>query len=265
MFIAALDQSGGSTPNALKNYGVECTEDNMMDLMHQMRTRVVQSEAFLASKIDGVILFRDSLERGLGSWLHDKGFKVFAKVDVGMNPDGSLKDFNLDWLDNYPFLFGTKMRSVVHYTDTNYIRMIIMQQLMYAYRIKQKGLTPIVEPEVPITHSKRNLIEIEIESTLEKCDLTGIICKLTIPATTMRYQNLNCSNLVALSGGFSTDEACDQLRHRKHMGASFSRALLERLHFDQTDEEFNNTLSANISHIRSACSVSRTTPVMRNG
>lgn len=252
MFIAALDQSGGSTPSALKKYGVECTDDNMMDLMHEMRSRVVHSPAFKDSNIDGVILFRDSLKRGLGDYLYAEGFNVYAKVDVGINEDGTLKEFDIDWLDEFPFLRGTKMRSVVHHRDTNYIRMILMQQMMYAYYIKQKGLTPIVEPEVSITNSERNSIEIEIESTLEKLDLTGIICKLTIPAATMRYQNLNCTSLVALSGGFTTREACDQLRLRKHMGASFSRALLEGLHVDQTDEMFDNLLRMNIEQISNA-------------
>ena len=252
MFIAALDQSGGSTPSALKNYGVECTDDNMMDLMHEMRSRVVHSPAFKDSNIDGVILFRDSLERGLGDYLYAEGFDVYARVDVGMNEDGSLKEFDIDWLDEFPFLRGTKMRSVVHHRDTNYIRMILMQQMMYAYRIKQKGLTPIVEPEVSITNSERNSIEIEIESTLEKLDLTGIICKLTIPAATMRYQNLNCTSLVALSGGFSTREACDQLRLRKHMGASFSRALLEGLHIGQSDDSFDARLRSNVVQVVNA-------------
>jgi len=252
MFIAALDQSGGSTPGALEKYGVKCTDDNMMDLMHEMRSRVVQSPAFKESNIGGVILFKDSLERGLGDYLDAEGFDVYAKVDVGINEDGSLKDFDIDWLDEFPFLHGTKMRSVVQYNDRNYIRMIVIQQLMYAYKIKQKGLVPIVEPEVPIHHPQKDSIEMEIEAVLERNDVAGMICKLTIPMMPVRYNSLNCP-VVALSGGYTTEDACFLLENgRNHMGASFSRALLEGLHVDQTDEMFDNMLRMNIEQISNA-------------
>ena len=259
-FIAALDQSGGSTPSTLERYGVQYTEDNMMDKIHDMRLRIVNSPAFDDSNISAAILFKDSVTRGMVNILDEKGIDTFLKVDLGCEEDGTMKPFpvkeTLDWATNGigPKIYGTKMRSIVH--GVGMVHPVLKQQFTLARTIYEYGLVPIIEPEVPIDHPIKGEVEDALMFHLQEFldEFPGkCILKLTPPETPNLYHNLtvfpNVERVVFLSGGYTTAEACNRLGLNDNVTASFSRALSEGLLHSQTDAEFDARLSQNIQMI----------------
>ena len=259
-FIAAMDHSGGSTGGVLDRYGQEYTEENKMEKVHAMRLRMVNSPDFVKENIWASILYVDTVERGMVTVLQEKGIQAFLKVDSGCEEDGSLKDFDLQlMIDTALFnkCSGTKMRSIVKSIDT--MDKILDQQFDLAQRIYDAGLMPIIEPEIPIDHpdkaSYENMLGDEIEERLEDYDGECIL-KLTLPERPNIYSDVmradGVKKVVGLSGGYSTEEACDRLSKQRGMTASFSRALSEGLFANQTDEEFNQAISKNINMIRDA-------------
>ena len=278
-FIAALDQSGGSTPKALNSYGITedsySTSEEMFDKVHEMRTRIMTSPAFTAEFILGAILFEDTMMRSIdglptGDFLWErKGIVPFLKVDEGLDSveDGVqlMKPFtNLEGLlktAKKKNIFGTKMRSVIKEGNAVGIRKIIGQQFDYGKQIFEKGLIPILEPEVDI-HSKtkkesEKLLKEEILKELSKLDTnTKLMFKLTIPSQVDFYRDLmedvHVLRVVALSGGYTRDEANEKLAKNHGLIASFSRALAQDLSVDQTDEEFDAVLGQSINAIYKA-------------
>lgn len=281
-FIAALDQSGGSTPKALRMYGVEESEynndDEMFALVHEMRCRIMTCDCFDSGRVLGAILFEDTMDRQVNDkptanylW-EDKNIVPFLKVDKGlaeqmdgvqvMKPIPTL-DSLLDKAKNYP-IFGTKMRSVIHTASASGIEKVVQQQFDVAKQILAKGLMPIVEPEVTInTPDKAEseaLLKAEILRNLERLDEgQQIMLKLTLPEKAGFYQELidhpKVLKVVALSGGYSREEACDKLAQNAGMIASFSRAFTEGLSKSQSDAEFSSTIDASIDKIYSASKV----------
>lgn len=260
-FIAAMDHSGGSTGGVLERYGQEYTEENKMDLVHKMRLRMYNSPHFNSDNIWAAILYKDTVERGMIPLLKKKGIEAFLKIDSGCATDGMLDDFNIvEILDLalYNNCIGTKMRSIV---KTNSImKPIIRQQITLANIIIERGLLPIVEPEVPIDHPEKNDIEQDMYAYLSDIleDLKGqCILKLTIPTLPNLYHDLsyhpNVHKVVGLSGGYSTKEACSRLSLNTNMSASFSRALSENLYANQSDSQFNAQMKDNIRMIKNAC------------
>ena len=282
-FVAALDQSGGSTPKALLNYGIEkeaysvegrIDEDKMFDLVHQMRQRVITNPAFNSTKILGTILFKKTLLSEIegiptSKYLLNKGIYPFLKVDLGLKDKENgvrlMKDItDLDdscKLANQNKVFGTKMRSLIEEYDETGISSLVTQQFEYARKILSYNLVPIVEPEVSIYAENRGKIEEYLSNCIERellklSNYDRIILKLTIPVNSKVYSNLLKDNhllrIVALSGGYSQAEACKKLLEVNYMIASFSRALLENLNFHQTDEEFSRVLENSIDKIYQA-------------
>ncbi len=281
-FIAALDQSGGSTPKALANYGVTGDDYNsdaaMFDLVHEMRARIMTCEAFDNERVLGAILFEDTMEREVNGkstanylW-EDKNIVPFLKVDKGlaeqmngvqvMRPIPDL-DQLLDKAKNYP-VFGTKMRSVIYEPSVDGIELVVQQQFDVAKQIISKGLMPIVEPEVDINSSKKHECEVMLKiSILQNLDrLTDdqqVMLKLTLPEEAGFYQELidhpKVLKVVALSGGYSRSEACAKLKQNPGMIASFSRAFTEGLSKQQSDEAFANTIDISIQEIYEASKV----------
>jgi fructose-bisphosphate aldolase class I len=278
-FFAALDQSGGSTPTALAEYGIDqdrySSEAEMFDLVHAMRTRVVTSPAFDGSRILAAILFEQTMDRDVQGvptarylW-DDKNVVPFLKVDLGlvaeqdgvqlMKPIGTLDD--LLGRARQHRIFGTKMRSVIKDASEAGITAIVEQQFGYARRILAAGLVPIIEPEVSISSPHKQQAETLLRDALHKQvealpqDAT-IMLKLTIPTEPGLYGDLAADPRVlralALSGGYSRDEACLLLRRDTTLIASFSRALLEGLTESQTDEQFNARLDSSIAQIYQA-------------
>jgi len=261
-FIAAMDHSGGSTGSVLVRYGVEYTEDTKMDLVHDMRLRMINSPDFIHKNIWAAILYRDSVDRGAVKNLNAKGIEAFLKIDSGCEDDGTLKVFNLDEMIMYALThncYGTKMRSIVK--TEQILKTILDQQFEYAEKIYAEDLIPIVEPEVPIDHPKKAELEVILEDelyrSLEKFKGRCIL-KLTLPETANLYTSLinhpHVEKVVGLSGGYTTNEACKRLTKNSNMGASFSRGLSEGLFFNQTEEEFNEAISKNIKMISEASS-----------
>lgn len=262
-FIAAIDHSGGSTGSVLSRYSQTYTEENKMDFIHAMRLRMMGSPSFTNDNIWAAILYKDSVDRGLAKALNTKGIAVFLKIDSGCEPDGTLKPFDVDNMISFAQknnCVGTKMRSIV--TDMSMLIPVVQQQIAIAEKIVSAGIIPIIEPEVPITHPEKSMIEEMLEAYLMQClhtikaghnSYTGVILKLTLPDTPNLYhdvtQHEKVHRVVALSGGYSTAEACMRLGLQDDVTASFSRALSEGLFYDQTDEEFNNTLSDTITRI----------------
>jgi len=256
-FIAAMDHSGGSTGGVLERYGQAYTEDDKMDKVHNMRLRMVNSPMFTKENIWGAILYKDTLERGMCKVLNSKGIETFLKIDSGCEDDGTLKDFDIEHMIDLAvnnFCFGTKMRSVVK--TENIIQPLVRQQFKFAKKISNRGLIPIVEPEVPIDHLDKNNIEITLEAYLKnKLDKFHgkMILKLTLPEQDNLYYDLsqhkNVHKLVGLSGGYNTSEACERLKKNKNMSASFSRALSEGLLVTQSNDEFNKKINQNIEQI----------------
>jgi|TARA_R100000501_G_scaffold17783_1_gene33794 fructose-bisphosphate aldolase class I len=277
-FIAALDQSGGSTPKALKGYGLEedawSTEDEMFDLIHQMRSRIVTAPCFSGQKVLGAILFEKTMDgdadgKPLPTLLWERGVVPFLKIDKGledeadgvqlMKPNPGLEDL----LDRAKAkgVFGTKMRSVINSANEKGIAAIVDQQFEVANRIIDKGLMPIVEPEVNIKSDTRaecdKILLKELTRALDALpDGRRVMLKLSIPATPDLYAPLvahpRVARVVALSGGFSQDEACANLAKNRGMIASFSRGLLQDLRHQMNDGEFDRTLSGAIDQIYSA-------------
>jgi fructose-bisphosphate aldolase class I len=277
-FIAALDQSGGSTPGALKAYGVDegawSNEEEMFALVHQMRSRIITSPCFGSGKVIGAILFEKTMDGEAGGkpvpeLLWERGVVPFLKVDKGLadEADGvQLMKPNPDLealLDraNAKGVFGTKMRSVIKLANPAGIAAAVAQQFDEAKRILAKGLMPIVEPEVSIKSPERDAADrILLAEILKQLDALPegerVMLKLTIPAEPGLFQPLidhpKVLRVVALSGGFSREEACRELAKNPGMIASFSRALLSDLRADQNDEEFDRTLGQAIDEIQAA-------------
>ncbi|HSV38679.1 MAG TPA: fructose bisphosphate aldolase [Nocardioidaceae bacterium] len=277
-FIAALDQSGGSTPKALKLYGVE--EDaysgdvEMMDVIHAMRSRIIKSPSFTSDKVLGAILFEATMDRdidGVGSaeYLWDsKGVVPFLKVDKGladeaqgvqlMKPMADLDD--LCKRANGHGVFGTKMRSVIKSADQDGIRAIVDQQFEVGRQILSHGLVPILEPEVDIFSADKETSEAILrDAILEGLGDLGderVMLKLSIPSVDDFYRPLvehpNVLRVVALSGGYSREEANERLSRNSGVIASFSRALTEGLSAQQSDAEFDATLATSIDGIFAA-------------
>ncbi|QYA48150.1 fructose bisphosphate aldolase [Nosocomiicoccus ampullae] len=277
-FIAALDQSGGSTPKALRLYGISensyDTEEEMFDLVHKMRTRIVTSPAFTSDKILGAILFEQTMESKVdgkytAEYLADKGIAPFLKVDKGladkengvqlMKPIPELDEL-LDRANEHG-IFGTKMRSVIHEANEDAIKEVVKQQFDIGKRILDKGLVPIIEPEVDIHSEDKEKIEdimkVAILDELDKLEEgQDVMLKLTIPSVRNNFKELvehpRVIRVVALSGGYSRATANELLKENDGIIASFSRGLTEGLSVDQTDEEFNNMLEDSVEKIYDA-------------
>jgi fructose-bisphosphate aldolase class I len=283
-FFAALDQSGGSTPKALADYGIDKsrydTEAEMFDLVHQMRTRVITDPAFDGSRILGAILFEQTMERDMlgiptARYLWEQKQVVpFLKVDKGLADEGDGVQLMkpIDTLDRlleraiHHQVFGTKMRSVIKDADKDGVAAIADQQVEYGRRIAAAGLVPILEPEVSIDSPHKHEAEALLRDALQaRIDAlpgeTTIMLKLTIPTRPGLYAGLAADphvlRVLALSGGYSREVACDLLAKDAAMIASFSRALLEGLTADQTDAQFTARLDASIAQIFAA-SVTKT-------
>lgn len=278
-FVAALDQSGGSTPKALRLYGVEESEYSgdaeMFDLIHRMRTRIMTSPAFTGDRILGAILFEMTMDRqveGLGSaeylWTR-KNVVPFLKVDKGlaeeadgvqvMKPMPGLDELLARATDHG--VFGTKMRSVIKLANSAGVDAVVQQQFEIGSRILDAGLMPIIEPEVDIHSPQKQEAEDLLHAALMRhLDALPadrqVMLKLTLPSTDDFYLDLvehpRVLRVVALSGGYSRSEADALLRANHGVIASFSRALTEGLSTQQTDEEFNATLDATIQAIYDA-------------
>lgn len=278
-FIAALDQSGGSTPDALEAYGIAkdsyATDDEMFALMQDMRGRIARSPAFVTDHILGAILFEDSVKRKIdgvafGDYLWEsKEIVPFLKVDRGLAPlsDGvqlmkPIADLNqLLLLGLQKRVFGTKMRSVVHAADATGVAAIVDQQFAVAREILAAGLVPILEPEVLIDSPDKSGAEallkiaiLESLADLSKDDL--VMVKLTLPEIDDFYAELighrNVLRVLALSGGYGREVADARLAKNHGTIASFSRALIDGLSRRQTDAEFDATLSRSIESIFAA-------------
>lgn len=274
-FIAALDQSGGSTPKALKAYGVEegawSSEDEMFGLIHEMRTRIAKSPAFTGDKVIGAILFERTMDGEIDGtpfaqyiW-EQRGVVPFLKVDKGMHDavDGVQLMKPMPGLDETlqrakaKGIFGTKMRSVVGAANQAGIAANVAQQFEVGKQILSHGLMPILEPEVTITiEDKAEAEDIVRDEILKNLDALGdqqVMLKLSIPTKANQYKPLidhpNTLRVVALSGGYSREDANAKLAENAGMIASFSRALAEGLSAGQSDEEFNATIAASIEGI----------------
>ncbi|WEG14671.1 fructose bisphosphate aldolase [Pullulanibacillus sp. KACC 23026] len=278
-FIAALDQSGGSTPKALKGYGVledaYSNEEDMFDLVHEMRTRIITSPAFDSTYILGAILFEQTMDRQIeglytADYLADKkGIVPFLKIDKGLTDlsNGVQLMKPITDLDetlrraNERHIFGTKMRSVIKEAQPEGIKAIVDQQFEIAKQIIAAGLVPIIEPEVDIyskdKEQSEELLKAEILKQLNNLPESDyVMLKLAIPTVPNAYKELiqhpRVVRVVALSGGYSREEANEKLRKNEGLIASFSRALSENLNVNQTDEEFNAALKEAVTSIYDA-------------
>ena len=274
-FIAALDQSGGSTPKALKLYGINedqySNEDEMFRLVHEMRKRIITSRSFTSERILAAILFKVTMNSKVddlytSDFLWDKkGIVPILKVDSGLaelnNGVQLMKPFELDEIlvnAKERHIFGTKMRSVVKEYNEDGIREVVKQQFEYARAIIAQGFVPIVEPEVDIHAEEKSKIEsflkAEIVKQLETMNEDQkLMFKFTIPTEPNLYcdlVNFPCVvRIVALSGGYSREDANALLSKNQNMIASFSRALTEGLNVNQTQEEFDSMLDSSIDSI----------------
>jgi fructose-bisphosphate aldolase class I len=278
-FIAALDQSGGSTPEALLQYGIskDCysNDDEMFNLVHKMRTRIIESPAFNSEYILGAILFENTMYRKIDDqftadflW-KNKGVVPFLKVDKGlaglengvqlMKPIPDLNDLLKRALEKN--IFGTKMRSVIKEANSEGIRKTVEQQFEIGKQIVEAGLIPIIEPEVDIHSADKEesekLLKFEIFNQLSALDKdVKVMLKLSIPTEDNFYHDLlddlHVVRVVALSGGYTQSEANEKLAHNHGLIASFSRALSQGLTVHQTDEEFDAALSDSIQAIYKA-------------
>jgi fructose-bisphosphate aldolase class I len=277
-FIAALDQSGGSTPKALKGYGIEegawSSEEEMFGLIHEMRSRIIRSPAFTGEKVIGAILFERTMDGEVDGTpvpqaLIDKGIIPFIKIDKGLEAEANgvqlMKPMpDLDALLNRARglgVFGTKERSVINLANREGIAAIVRQQFDVARQVLAAGLVPIIEPEVNIKSSERAQADrILLEELVSALDtLPGaekVMLKLSIPAEAGLFEPLiedpRVLRVVALSGGYSRPEACRELARNPGMIASFSRALLEDLRHGTSDEEFDRSLGEAIDEIYDA-------------
>ncbi|MBM3731645.1 MAG: fructose bisphosphate aldolase [Actinobacteria bacterium] len=278
-FIAALDQSGGSTPKALSLYGIEpntySSEAMMFDLVHQMRSRIIKSPSFTSERVIGVILFEMTMNRqidGLGSaeflW-QKKNIVPFLKVDNGLadEKDGAQIMKPIPELDarlmsaTSHSVFGTKMRSVIKQANAAGIKAVVEQQFEIGKKICAKDLVPIIEPEVdikcPDKAAAEDLLLAELVKHLDKLsDDQNVMLKLTLPEKAGLYTSLTnhpqVVRVVALSGGYSRDHANEELAKNPGVIASFSRALSEGLTAQQTDSEFDSIIDKAIQAIYEA-------------
>lgn len=280
-FIAALDQSGGSTPKALKQYGVDesaySNDDEMFALVHQMRARIITSPAFNGDKIIGAILFEKTMDDSIegtptAQYLWEKlNIAPFLKIDKGLadEHDGVQIMKPMPELDallaraNDAGIFGTKMRSVINSASPSGIKAVVDQQFDIAAKVLDHGLVPIIEPEVNIhAADKAECEDILLNEILAHVDALPegrqIMLKLTLPEKANHYEALvnhdNVLRVVALSGGYDIEEACKRLSENNGMIASFSRALTNGLSANQSDDEFNEALQSAIDKINAASS-----------
>ncbi|WP_432770839.1 fructose bisphosphate aldolase [Sphingopyxis sp.] len=276
-FIAALDQSGGSTPKALKGYGIEgdafSNDEEMFSLIHGMRSRIVTAPCFNGDKVIGAILFERTMDGDAGGkpvpeLLWERGVVPFLKVDKGLEDEADgvqLMKANpgLDDLCARAVakgVFGTKMRSVVNLANPAGVKAIVAQQFAEAARIAAHGLVPIIEPEVNIKSAERDAADrLLLTETLTALDAwTGapVMLKLSLPTEAGLFQPLvdhpKVLRVVALSGGFARPEACAELAKNPGIIASFSRALLEDLRHQMSDDEFDASLGGAIDEIHAA-------------
>ncbi|XDA99772.1 fructose bisphosphate aldolase [Sulfitobacter sp. LCG007] len=275
-FIAALDQSGGSTPKALSLYGVEQSEysgdEEMFAKIHEMRARIILADDFTQAKVIGAILFERTMKNEINGtpvaellW-KERGIVPFLKIDKGLEAQAN----GVQLMKPIPGLaalleeaagkaiFGTKERSVIHEADADGIRAIVAQQFEVGMEVLAAGLVPILEPEVdihsPTKAEAEEMLKSEISAHLDTLpEGAEVMLKLTIPTTPGLYDALaddpRVLRVLALSGGYSTDEACEKLAHNGKMIASFSRALAEGLNAKMSDSEFNAVLGSNIDKI----------------
>ncbi|WP_318469243.1 fructose bisphosphate aldolase [Photobacterium leiognathi] len=278
-FIAALDQSGGSTPKALKSYGINESDYNndeqMYDLVHAMRSRIITSPVFTSDRIIGAILFENTLDREIEGkptsqylW-EEKGIVPFLKVDKGLEDKANgvqlMKPMpELDQLlakAKTKDVFGTKMRSVIWDANEQGIRDVVAQQILFAQQIINAGLVPIIEPEVSIDSPEKAQAEIilnrELMSQLDNLHPNHyVMLKLTLPEQPNLYADTishpNVIRVVALSGGFPLMKACEKLAENDGIIASFSRVLTDDLYADQPQSEFDAALAETIDPIYQA-------------
>ena len=278
-FIAALDQSGGSTPKALKLYGIGedsySSDAEMYDLIHAMRARIVQAPSFNGDRVVGAILFENTLDREIGGkpsaaylW-DDRGVIPFLKIDKGLEEpaDGVRLMKPIDGLDAAlrraadASIFGTKMRSVIDAASPSGIAANVAQQFDLARTILAHGLMPIVEPEITISISDKaeaeDILLAELGKNLDALPAgQQVMLKLTLPDTPNLYRPLvqhdGIMRIAALSGGYSRAEACKNLTQNSGVIASFSRALTEGLSAQQSETEFNEMLDSTIGQIYAA-------------
>ncbi|KPF65061.1 fructose bisphosphate aldolase [Porphyrobacter sp. AAP60] len=277
-FIAALDQSGGSTPKALRGYGVDdgewSGEDEMFQAIHAMRARVITSPCFGSGKVLGAILFERTMDgqvdgKSTGDALKARGIVPFIKVDEGLADEADGVQLMKPMVKLAALLeksvaagmYGTKMRSVIKSANPAGIAAIVAQQFEVGAQIIAAGLMPIIEPEYDITAEDRAEGEAILLGEITKHvdalpEGQQVMLKLSIPATAGLYtpltQHPKVLRVVALSGGFSTDDACSRLARNPGMIASFSRGLLQDLRKGQSDDEFNTVLGKAIDQIASA-------------
>jgi len=275
-FIAALDQSGGSTPKALTGYGIEegawSSDEEMFGLIHQMRSRIISSPCFGSGKVIGAILFERTMDGEVGGKptpqaLIDRGVVPFIKIDKGLEEEAN----GVQLMKPMPELtgllerakqlgvFGTKERSVINLANREGVAAVVAQQFDVARAVLAHGLVPIIEPEVNIKSPERAAADrILLEEILKNLDGVDerVMLKLSIPSEAGLFQPLvehpKVLRVVALSGGFSREEACRELAKNPGMIASFSRALLSDLRAQQSDDEFNRTLGTAIDEIYEA-------------
>lgn len=276
-FIAALDQSGGSTPKALKGYGIEAdafsNDEEMFALIHDMRSRIVTAPCFNGDKVIGAILFERTMDGEAGgkpvpALLWERGVVPFLKVDKGLEDeaDGVQLMKENPGLDDLcaravaKGVFGTKMRSVINLANAAGVKAIVEQQFAEAKRIAAHGLVPIIEPEVNIKSAERDaadrMLLNETLAALDAWDGAPVMLKLSLPTEAGLFQPLvdhpKVLRVVALSGGFARPEACAELAKNPGIIASFSRALLEDLRHQMSDDEFNSSLGGAINEIHAA-------------
>ena len=277
-FIAALDQSGGSTPKALKAYGIMedsySGEDEMFDLVHDMRTRIITSPSFNADRILGAILFEQTMDRKIegkytSEYLADKGIVPFLKVDKGLADEANGVQLMKPMPDlesllgraNERGIFGTKMRSNVLEPNEQGIKEVVDQQFEVGKQIIAAGLVPIIEPEVNVYSDNKDeseeILKNEIQKHLDQLsEDQNVMLKLSIPTVANLYKPLidhpRVVRVVALSGGYSREEANEKLKDNDGLIASFSRALASDLNANQSDEEFNKALKDAVDTIYDA-------------
>lgn len=279
-FVIALDQSGGGSKKALELYGFQnFKEEDVFDLMHDMRVRIIKSPSFSSKKISGTILFEEEIFKDIDGinmieFINNKGIKTFIKIDQGLEEvsNGVRLMKNIDNIDKLLSklkklnVYGTKMRSLILDNNEIGIKNIVKQQFLVAKKVWEHGLIPILEPEIDINAPNKYECEIILKKEIDKylSNIKGmkVIFKFSLPCVPNFYkeylENDNAIGVLALSGGYSLDESCKLLSKNMGLTASFCRAALEGLRYEQTDKEFNETLSKNINKIYNASICKRT-------
>lgn len=281
-FIAALDQSGGSTPKALKGYGIEegawSNDEEMFGLIHDMRSRIIRSKAFTGDRVIGAILFERTMDGSVNgkptpAALIEKGVVPFIKIDKGLEDEGFGGFGGVQMMKPMPELdallerskalgvYGTKERSVINSANREGIAAIVAQQFEVGQQVLSHGMMPMIEPEINIKSETRAECDaILLEETLKQLDALGadqqVMLKLSLPVEAGKYdalvQHPKVLSVVALSGGYKRPEACVELAKNSGIIASFSRALLEDLRHQMSDDEFDASLDEAIDAIYNA-------------